>query len=257
MNATNEISAEARSSAEEARQALAAAINYQVKTVVEYESAAEELKSLSGRAKRLEEQRKELKAPALESAKRIDDFFREPQKFIEDAKTAIKKALGKFDAEQRRLREEAERQAAEEARKERERLQAAAAKAEAAARKKREADEARAAKLEAQGRAAEAEQKRSQAAEREEQRLQEAEAQRIAAESMPAAPVVHIESPQVKGLSSREVWKFELKDESQLPREFLAADEKKIGAYVRAMKGDAKIAGVRIYSESAISSRSA
>lgn len=43
-------------------------------------------------------------------------------------------------------------------------------------------------------------------------------------------------------------WKFEIVQPAKLPREFLMADEVKIGQYVRAMKQDAKIDGVRIFS---------
>ena len=257
MNASVEITPEAISSAEEARHALEAAQNYHVTTTTEYEVAANELKALSGRAKQLEAMRKDLKAPALEQAKRIDDFFREPQLFIEDAKKAIKRALGVFDTEQQRIRQEAERKAQEAARKERERLQREAAKAEEAARKRREADDAKAAKLAAEGREAEAEQKRIQAAEREEQRLRDAEAKRIAAEAAPPAPVVHLEQPKVAGVSKRENWTFEIVDENQIPREYLMPDEKMIRGVVRATKGKQQIPGVRIYAETIIASRSA
>jgi len=47
----------------------------------------------------------------------------------------------------------------------------------------------------------------------------------------------------------REVWKFRVLDIALVPRQFLQPDDKKIGLYVRAMKGAANIPGVEVYSE--------
>lgn len=44
-------------------------------------------------------------------------------------------------------------------------------------------------------------------------------------------------------------WHWEVTDESAIPREFLATNDKKINEYVRTHKADAKISGIRIYSE--------
>ena len=242
---------------EAAEQALEDAKTFVVTTIPEYEQAGEELKKLSARGKQLEQMRKNLKAPALEQCRRIDEFFKAPQQFVEDAKRAIKKALGAYDAEQKRKREEAERKAAEAARKERERLEREAAKAEEAARKKRAADEARARQLEEEGRAAEAEAKRKVAVEREEAKLRDAEAKREAAAHVPTAPVIQPEQPQVKGISTRQVWQFEITDIRQLPPEYLKADEKAIGGVVRALKDRTNIPGVRVYAEETIAARSA
>ena len=257
MNEEVKFTPEVMAEVEAAEQALEDAKTFAVTTIPEYEQAGEALKKLSGRGKQLETMRKNLKAPALEQCKRIDEFFKGPQTFIDDAKKAIKKALGAFDAAQKRKREEAERKAAEDARKERERLEREAAKAEEAARKKRAAEEAKARKLEEEGRAAEAEAKRKAAAEREEARLREAEAKRDAAEQVPVAPVVHTEQPQVKGVSTRQTWKFEITDPDQLPREYLVANDKAIGSVVRALKDKTNIPGVRVYCEDSIAARSA
>jgi len=67
------------------------------------------------------------------------------------------------------------------------------------------------------------------------------------------APVVP--APVATGLSLRKVWKFRIKDAALLPREYLIPDEVKIGRVVRALKGDAKIPGVSVYSEDDVSSR--
>ena len=65
------------------------------------------------------------------------------------------------------------------------------------------------------------------------------------------APVVVLPkaTPTVKGISYRESWKFRVTNPALVPREYLAVDEQKIGAVVRAMKDTVKIPGVEIYSE--------
>ena len=55
--------------------------------------------------------------------------------------------------------------------------------------------------------------------------------------------------PTVAGVKSQLYWKFEIVDASKLPREFLMADEVKIGQYVRREKEKAQIPGVRVWNE--------
>jgi hypothetical protein len=71
------------------------------------------------------------------------------------------------------------------------------------------------------------------------------------------APVVNLPDVrrQVDGLKTRTEWKWRYTGNSVeramqlIPREYLCIDEKKVGAYVRAMKGTAKIPGIEVYSE--------
>ena len=65
------------------------------------------------------------------------------------------------------------------------------------------------------------------------------------------APVVVLQSerPKVAGLSYRDVWKFRVVNAALVPREYMAVDETKIGAVVRAMKGTVTIPGVEVYCE--------
>ena len=63
------------------------------------------------------------------------------------------------------------------------------------------------------------------------------------------APVIQREAPKVQGVSMREVWKFEVTDATQVPREYLVVDETKIRKVVAALRSDAKIPGVRVYAE--------
>ena len=52
-----------------------------------------------------------------------------------------------------------------------------------------------------------------------------------------------------KGSSIKKNWKFEILDERRIPEKFKSIDRVKIGKYVRAMKEDAAIPGVRVYSD--------
>jgi hypothetical protein len=58
-------------------------------------------------------------------------------------------------------------------------------------------------------------------------------------------------------VSTREVWKFEITDAAQIPREYLVVDEARIRKVVQALKGDAKIPGVRVYPERQIAAGAA
>lgn len=62
--------------------------------------------------------------------------------------------------------------------------------------------------------------------------------------------------PVIKLMSSvTAVWKFEITDPVQVPREFCSPDERKIREYVQREKEAASISGVRIYEETQIKAR--
>jgi hypothetical protein len=69
-----------------------------------------------------------------------------------------------------------------------------------------------------------------------------------------AAPAIP-DAPQAAGLSLTENWKFRIIDKSLIPLEYMVPDEVKIGRVVRALKSEAKIPGVSVYSEKSVSSR--
>lgn len=52
--------------------------------------------------------------------------------------------------------------------------------------------------------------------------------------------------PKAEGVTGVDHWGFHVTDEAQIPREYLTPDLKKIGALVRAMKGQIQIPGVKI-----------
>ncbi|MFA5324417.1 MAG: hypothetical protein WC373_17200 [Smithella sp.] len=84
------------------------------------------------------------------------------------------------------------------------------------------------------------------------------EAEAIINEPVYIPPVVVPKAvPKVEGMSIRENWKFRITNEKLIPREYLKADEVKIGQVVRAMKSAANIPGVEVYNEGTVSGRRA
>lgn len=281
MNAPAHIPQDVLLEATGAEQAMIAAKNFPVPTTpAEYQSAADQLRAIKSRAASLENWREKLKKPILEAGRAIDEFFKAPKTFLADAEKAIKVSMLTYDRRQDELRKEAERLAAEAARKEQDRLQAQAAKDEAAARAKREEEErkarakreieeAKARQLEEAGRAEEADRRRAAAqeaeqrrmeaaAETERQRIAEADAKRLAAETMPTAPIIHMEASKVAGISTREVWSAEVTDKMKLiravaagdaPAELLDVNMSTLNRLAKALKGGLSYPGVRAVSE--------
>jgi hypothetical protein len=237
---------------------LASACGVVVTTPGQYAETADILKSVKAFAREIEDARKAAVEPLNTEVKKINDAYREPAARAKEAEAALKKALLAYEQEQERKRQarEAElrrQQAAEQAKlrqeteareaAERERARKAREKAEAAAKAAAEAGRAeRAEAILEQARIAEAARVAAAAA--------EAEAKREAAAMMPQAIVVHQEPPKVPGLSRRKVWKFRIDDVTKLPPEYLIANEKRIGAVVKALGEDANIPGVTVYAES-------
>ena len=127
----------------------------------------------------------------------------------------------------------------EKRRKEQQRL---ADQAAAAERKRRETLEKQAAAHEAAGRAEKAEERRQ-----------------AAAEVHVPTPIVETAVEKQEGVATKVVWKFDIVDETLIPREFMMPDEKGILKIVAAYKNKANveklIPGIRAYPETIISVR--
>ena len=61
--------------------------------------------------------------------------------------------------------------------------------------------------------------------------------------------------PKHRSIIDREVWKFRIKNEALIPREYLVPDEVKIGKVVRATEGKIEIPGIECYSDKEIAGR--
>ena len=221
---------------------------YQVATPEQYSAGAADLQRVKAAQKQLEETRTSITGPMNAALKRVNDFFRAPTERLAGIERTIKGRLVAFADEQERIRREEQRKADEAARKERERLEAQAREAERKAREKAEADRKAAEAAAAAGRAAEAAKLAARAAATEEKAAAKAEDLVVRAATT-VAPVITREPPKVAGISTREVWKFEIVDANAIPREYLVVDEARIRKVVQALKGDAKIPGVRAYAE--------
>lgn len=241
---TDIIDDRAQELATESERLLVAAQSYAVTNVAEYEGAANELKAIKTKLKEVDGQRVFLKTPVLEQAKRIDDFFRAPLKFLADAETLLKRAMLTFQQAEEAKRREAERIAQEAARKAQEELRRKAAEDERKASEiKRQAEEAAAA-----GNAAEA----AKLAAKAEKLEDKAEAKEEQA-SMVIMPTVASEQPKVAGISTRKVWKCRITDPRKVPREYLIVNEKMLADFAKATKGQIPVDGVEFYTEEIMS----
>jgi hypothetical protein len=69
-----------------------------------------------------------------------------------------------------------------------------------------------------------------------------------AALATPAAPIViPADLPKTEGVSPTTTWAWELLNQRLVPEEYKTIDEKKVGAVVRALKGETRIPGIRVY----------
>lgn len=226
-------------------------------------AAADFLQDIKGRAKRIVEFFKPLKASAVATHKAILAKEQEALAPFAEAEDFIKSELlhyqqverRKAEEEQRRLQAKADAEAAKrreheerEAAKQRAIEEAARIKAQEARRLAEEADAAERRKLLAQADAAE--RKAQAAAAKVEERVEAAQAI--------AAPVVHVPTaaPKISGLATRQAWTYEIVDESLIPRDYLIPNERTIGAIARAMKEKASIPGIRFYATESVASAS-
>ena len=235
-----------------------------IKTPDDYASAAAVTKTIKGAIKIVNAFFDPMIASALathRAALAQKATFVNPLKAAEEI---TKKKLEAYDAEQERIRlaeqQRLQREADERARKERERAEAAARlqrEKEAAA--QREADEARRKAAEASNakererlqKEAEARQKEATAA------AAKAQAKEEKAATV-SAPVIQVASttPEVKGLSYREIWRARVVDAAKVPREYLVPNMDALNGIAKATKGTITIPGVEMYSERSASSTS-
>jgi hypothetical protein len=147
--------------------------SYQVITAEHYEAAGADLTRVKAAQKRLEAVRKAITQPLDAAKKAVMDFFREPEARLVDAESRIKRAMISFSDEQDRIRRAEQQKADEAARKERERIEAQAIKAQASG------------------------------------KVEKAEALQQRAQTV-VAPIISRAPPPVTGINTREVWKFEV-----------------------------------------------
>lgn len=252
-----------------------------------YELAGTELQSIKARHKAIEEQRVYLKEPFLEGGRRIDAFFKGPLERLDEAARLISGRMLAFkkaeDEKAAKARREAEERAAAERRELERQRQAAEAE------QRRLAEEQRRAHEEADRKAAEARKAGDEAAAREAEEAAyakarqadieaqaAAEASQAAAEALELADIAPVslptvEQPKASGISTRQTWKAEvtnlhalitaaadrLRDGDPTLAALLVVDTKALGQMAKALKGQARIPGVRVYADESMAVRTA
>lgn len=223
-----------------------------------YELAGEDLRSVKALQKEVEEKRTAITGPLNQAVKAVNDLFRAPKEYLDNAETALKKGITLWTTEQNRIAAEARAKAEAEARAERERLAAEQRQQEAAAAQAmREAQEAAAA---GDAEAAERAQAEAQALE------MQAQVSAATAAVVTIAPTVSAPA-KVSGISTRLTYSAEVTNlmalvkavaEGKAPIEALQADTKFIGAQARAFKKPGELyPGVTVVAQASVSARSA
>jgi hypothetical protein len=233
-----------------------------------YALAAEELRDIATKERKLEEARLGITRPMDEAKRRIMDLFRAPAENLAKARKLVNDSMLEWKrAEDKRIAREqaaAEAAAAEERRLARIAADEAQAKADAEALAAQEAAEAANAAGD------------HQAAEEAQQRAEEAA--QAAAEAAEAVELAEVAPPQqltraaptAAGVASRQNWKADIFDLGALVTAaaeglargdrtllgYLQADATAINQVVRALKANARIPGVRAYAETGLSVRS-
>lgn len=207
--------------ASESKSLVDVCLAYEVIDQKTYEFAGEHLRNL----KSMQKQIKGELNPSIEKAnaahKELTGLRKRHLEPVQNAESSLKSKMAAWHAEQERIRREEERRLREEERKREEEKRLAEAEA-----------------LEKQGK--------------------EEEAIAVIEQPVVTAPVVvKSTTPKVEGVSMRETWRFVVKKESLIPRQFLMVDEKKLGAHARSMKGAANVPGVEFYAENTVAARSA
>ncbi len=203
-----------------AQRTLAKIQVYVVESPEDYELAAADLKAIKAQWKRIDEARKNLKRPIDQAAKQLQEFFIPSLTALSRAEDMLKRKMVDYDNAAQAKRRAMQADAEQRASKERQKLQERAQKAAS------NGDEDKAAELQ-----------------------QRAE--------MVVAPVHQAVTPKVAGITTSEVWLFEVRDPALVPREYCSPDPKKIRMAVDALRGEARIGGVYVYRDTRIASRSA
>jgi len=89
---------------------------------------------------------------------------------------------------------------------------------------------------------------------------QHKEAEAVLVEAVNATPppvILPSAVPKVSGVAQRTIWRWRIKDASQIKREYLTPDELKISQIVRALKGSAAVTvgGIEVFEEKSVSMR--
>lgn len=255
----------------QAQRALAGAEDFTVDSDEMLEAAAEDLRRIKAQQKAVEEQRTSITAPLNQVLKAVNDLFRPPAQFLQQAESRLKGAMLTYTNEQARRAEEARRIAEEAARRERERIEAEQREQERLAREAAEAAQraAREAATAAAAGDAEAAERAQREAQEQAEAAEHANAQAQAAAVTAAvisAPVAVAAPAKVTGISTSKSVDFVVENLLELVKHvaanpdqigLLQVDTVKLRAQVRATGMRTKLPGVRVFEKSTMAARAA
>lgn len=208
---------------------LETAQSFVIDSPVMYEMAADELKTIKGQFKALEEKRKAITGPMDTAKKQVMDLFRKPLEALEQAENLIKRTMLAYQQEQRRLEVEAQRKINEAAEIERKRMEEQAQAAE------KTGDVAAAVALQT-------------------------------AADMVVAPVVQIAPAKVSGISTTVRWSAEVTDKVAYIKHVMEHPElldtveismKPLNQMATALKDKLNLPGIRAVATESMSARAA
>jgi membrane protein involved in colicin uptake len=226
-----------------AEKSLAIAQSIEIDSADMYRLAGDELATIKGKAKQLDEQRKSITKPLDDAKKAVMDLFLRPLEILTSAENSLKRSMLTYDQEQRRKQEEEQRKASEAAAAERRRQQEEAAQKAEEARKAAEAGDTQ------------------KAAE-----LQQQAEEKAAVAEMITAPVIQMEKPKAAGVNVRKTYKARVTDmkallqaviDGKVPEAVIEVNESVLNSQARSLKESMKYPGVEVYTEEGISARSA
>lgn len=229
-----------------------------VSTPEDYQRAAEMAQRIAAGIAKLEKERLGLTRPMDEAKKRLMDWFRGPTAKLESAQNELRKRMVAFTTEQKRIADEQRREAEQ---KERERQAEIQRQADEQVRIANEA--AAAAKAAEKPAEEETAQQRTARLREENRRQQEVDealerARHLQASAAPQAISVPVAAPvTAKGISQRQVAKYEIVNKGMIPDMFWLIDEKAIAAIVRSqgLRAVEAVPGIRVWMEDDISVR--
>ncbi len=222
----------------------------EIKTQIDYDSAAEGLKKIKGVAKDIEAKRKEITKPLDQAKKAVMDLFRNPLALLNEAEYIVKNGLLGYTEMQEKKRREQQEKLDRQARAEEDRKKKAL---EEQARKQEE--KAAEARKNAQLAENEAEKKRLEEVAKKAE--EEAEKRRDKKEEVKVeAPVLAPQAETPSGISYKIRWTAEVVDFKLLPNEYKLPNMPILNKMAQATKGKVPIPGVKFNSEKDVSSRS-
>ncbi len=191
-------------------------------------AAAEDLKDVKALARQVNEKRLAITRPLNDALKEVNALFKPAKEWLSEAEAVLKGKLLEFQNEQDRIARELQ------------------AEADALAKKEREKLERRAAKAEAKGKA------------------EKAEVLRQVAETK-TAPIIESAAPKLAGISRRETWKAEITDKRLLLNHIVnerpdllplvKIDGSALNGMARSLKGELDLPGVEVSKEASIAAR--